>query len=136
MRYTSIRTSYVCVRVVHIIPYPEAANVARGRGSTDIHIYVILHIITGTFPCLMVTFDMRRQFGFYLLQTYTPCTLLVILSWLSFWINKEAVPARITLGVTTVLAMATSLSNSSGAAMNVSYAKALGTQLQNNVLLW
>ena len=69
---------------------------------------------------------MRRQFGFYILQTYTPTILLVILSWLSFWINKEAVPARITLGVTTVLAMATSLANSSGAAIAVSYAKALG----------
>jgi len=51
--------------------------------------------------------------------------LIVILSWLSFWINKEAVPARITLGVTTVLTMSTSLSSSRGAALTVSYAKAL-----------
>jgi hypothetical protein len=39
-----------------------------------------------------------RQFEFYLIQTYLPTILIVILSWMSFWIDMEAVPARITLG--------------------------------------
>ncbi len=57
----------------------------------------------------MVTFHLARQFGYYLLQAYIPSMLIVIISWLSFWIHKDAVPARITLGVTTVLTMATQL---------------------------
>jgi hypothetical protein len=60
----------------------------------------------------MASFQLERQFGFYLLQTYVPTILIVILSWVSFWINMEAVPARISLGVTTVLTMATQLSGS------------------------
>ena len=66
----------------------------------------------GDFPCLKARFQLRRQFGYYLLQTYIPSILIVILSWVSFWINMDAVPARISLGVTTVLTMATQLTGS------------------------
>lgn len=39
------------------------------------------------------------------MQTYLPCTLVVILSQVSFWINKEATPARIVFGLMTVLSL-------------------------------
>ena len=70
---------------------------------------VILYL-AGTYACLKGKFSLKRQYGFYLLQTYIPSILIVIISWVSFWINKDAVPARISLGVTTVLTMATQLS--------------------------
>jgi len=79
----------------------------------------------GDFPCLSVRFSLKRQFGFYLLQTYIPSVLIVILSWVSFWINVEAVPARISLGVTTVLTMATQLTGSRTNIPKVSYPKAM-----------
>ncbi len=41
------------------------------------------------------------------------------------YVLQDAVPARITLGVTTVLTMATQLSGSRGTTITVSYAKAL-----------
>ena len=69
-------------------------------------------MLAGNFPCLKVRFSLKRQFGFYLLQTYIPSVLIVILSWVSFWISVDAVPARISLGVTTVLTMATQLTGS------------------------
>lgn len=47
---------------------------------------------------LKVYFKMQRQQGFYILQIYTPCTLIVVMSWVSFWINKESSPARVALG--------------------------------------
>nr|CDJ82564.1 Neurotransmitter-gated ion-channel ligand-binding and Neurotransmitter-gated ion-channel transmembrane region domain containing protein [Haemonchus contortus] len=47
---------------------------------------------------LKVYFKLQRQQGYYVLQIYTPCTLLVVMSWVSFWINKEASPARVALG--------------------------------------
>jgi hypothetical protein len=43
-------------------------------------------------------FVFQRQQGYYILQVYLPCTLVVIMSWVSFWINKEASPARVQLG--------------------------------------
>jgi len=78
---------------------------------------------TGKYGCLMARFKLKREFGYYLLQCYIPSTLVVIISWVSFWIHKSAVPARITLGVTTVLTMATQLQSAQG--QIVSYARAI-----------
>lgn len=43
---------------------------------------------------------------------YIPSLLIVILSWVSFWINMDAAPARVGLGITTVLTMTTQSSGS------------------------
>ncbi|KAI0225147.1 Glycine receptor subunit alpha-3 [Lamellibrachia satsuma] len=80
---------------------------------------------TGTFPGLTATFELERLFGFFLLQTYIPTILIVILAWVSFWVNMDAVPARISLGVTTVLTMATQLSGCKESIPNVHYPKAI-----------
>ena len=81
--------------------------------------------ITGAFTCLQVSFTLGREIGFYLLQTYIPSTLIVVLSWVSFWISSDSVPARISLGVTTVLTMTTQLSASQQSVPRVSYTKAI-----------
>ncbi|KAK7097235.1 hypothetical protein V1264_004245 [Littorina saxatilis] len=54
---------------------------------------------------LTVYFDFRRHTGYFLIQVYVPCSMLVALSWVSFWINREATSDRITLGSTTMLTM-------------------------------
>ena len=33
-----------------------------------------------------------------MLQVYVPCTLIVVLSWVGFWLNREATSDRVTLG--------------------------------------
>ncbi|KAK3855152.1 hypothetical protein Pcinc_038423 [Petrolisthes cinctipes] len=43
--------------------------------------------------------------GNFLITVYGPCVLLVVLSWVSFWLNREATSDRISLGITTVLTM-------------------------------
>lgn len=43
----------------------------------------------------------------YLSQVYVPCILIVILSWVSFWIHREATSDRVGLGITTVLTLST-----------------------------
>ena len=83
------------------------------------------NLSTGSFSILQARFSLKRQVGFYILQTYIPSMLIVALSWVSFWVSKDAVPARITLGVTTVLTMTTQLSTSRSNSMKVSYPKAL-----------
>lgn len=63
-------------------------------------------LIKGTpHTILAVKFFLRRHTGFFLIQVYIPCILLVVLSWVSFWINREATSDRIALGTTTVLTM-------------------------------
>lgn len=57
--------------------------------------------ISGTYSCIRVDFTLTRNFSFYLTQMYIPCILLVIVSWVSFWLDEAAVPARTALGITT-----------------------------------
>ncbi|XP_016407860.1 gamma-aminobutyric acid receptor subunit pi [Sinocyclocheilus rhinocerous] len=62
---------------------------------------------TGFYPKLVLHFSLRRNVLFFILETYVPSTLLVVLSWVSFWISQSSVPARTCIGVTTVLTMTT-----------------------------
>ncbi|XP_026675696.1 glutamate-gated chloride channel isoform X5 [Diaphorina citri] len=65
---------------------------------------------TGAYSCLKVDLLFKREFSYYLIQIYIPCCMLVIVSWVSFWLDQSAVPARVSLGVTTLLTMATQTS--------------------------
>ncbi|XP_032367683.1 gamma-aminobutyric acid receptor subunit pi [Etheostoma spectabile] len=62
---------------------------------------------TGQYPKLVLHFALRRNVLFFILETYVPSILLVVLSWVSFWISQSSVPARVCIGVTTVLTMTT-----------------------------
>ncbi|XP_043241109.1 gamma-aminobutyric acid receptor alpha-like [Amphibalanus amphitrite] len=59
----------------------------------------------GNFSMLRASFHLQRHMGNFMIQVYGPCVLLVVLSWVSFWLNREATSDRISLGVTTVLTM-------------------------------
>ncbi|TRY70306.1 hypothetical protein TCAL_06643 [Tigriopus californicus] len=80
---------------------------------------------TGNFTCLEVIFKFRRRLGYYLFHTYIPTCLIVMMSWISFWIKPEAVPARVTLGVTSLLTLSTQHANSQKSLPPVSYIKAI-----------
>ena len=56
---------------------------------------------------------------------YLPSMLVVIVSWISFWLNIEAVPARISLGIITVLTISTHSSSITATLPKVSYVKAI-----------
>ncbi|KAF2360402.1 Neurotransmitter-gated ion-channel transmembrane domain [Trinorchestia longiramus] len=68
---------------------------------------------------------LQRQNGYHLLQTYIPTILIVFISWVSFWLDPNAAPARITLGVTTLLTLTTLASGVRQALPPVSYVKAI-----------
>lgn len=80
---------------------------------------------TGSYSCLRTVLQLRRQFSYYLLQLYIPSCMLVIVSWVSFWIDRTAVPARVTLGVTTLLTMTTQSSGMNAKLPPVAYIKAI-----------
>ncbi|KAG1677017.1 Glycine receptor subunit alpha-2 [Nymphon striatum] len=79
----------------------------------------------GNFTCLEVIFTLKRRLGYYMFQTYFPTCMIVIMSWISFWIKPEAVPARVTLGVTSLLTMSTQHAKSQATLPPVSYIKAI-----------
>uniref|UniRef100_A0A7E4W662 Ig-like domain-containing protein n=1 Tax=Panagrellus redivivus TaxID=6233 RepID=A0A7E4W662_PANRE len=91
---------------------------------------------TGEYSCLRTQMILRREFSYYLLQLYIPSFMLVIVSWVSFWLDKDSVPARVTLvsklsnpysvlRVTTLLTMTTQSSGINAKLPPVSYTKAI-----------
>ncbi|XP_076447080.1 glycine receptor subunit alpha-3-like [Babylonia areolata] len=80
---------------------------------------------TGTFPCLEAKLKLQRQIGFYMIQTYIPCMLIVTLSWVSFWLDLNAIPARISVGLLTVLTITTQSSGVRSELPRVPYTKSI-----------
>lgn len=80
---------------------------------------------TGNFTCLEVIFKLKRRLVYYIFNTYIPTCLIVIMSWVSFWIKPEAAPARVTLGVTSLLTLSTQHAKSQSSLPPVSYLKAV-----------
>ncbi|KAK2150386.1 hypothetical protein LSH36_407g01041 [Paralvinella palmiformis] len=62
---------------------------------------------TGAYPCIEAQFKLERRLKSYVLYIYLPSLLVVVLSWVSFWIDLQAVPARISLGILTILTITT-----------------------------
>ena len=77
------------------------------------------------YPCIGASFVLRRSYGYYITQIYVPSLLVVLLSWVNFWLDCEAVPARISLGLLTVLTMTTQSSGARADLPRVSYVKAM-----------
>ncbi|VDN06855.1 unnamed protein product [Thelazia callipaeda] len=81
------------------------------------------HTNTGTYACLRMRLELSRQFSYYLIQLYGPTTMVVIVSWVSFWIDIHSTAGRIALGVTTLLTMTTLTSSINAKLPPVSYIK-------------
>ena len=48
--------------------------------------------------------------GFHMVQSYLPTILIVVISWVSFWMDVDSVAGRTTLGVTTLLTVSSKAS--------------------------
>ncbi|TKR58656.1 hypothetical protein L596_030071 [Steinernema carpocapsae] len=59
------------------------------------------------FSCLTANILLARSIGYNIVQSYIPTGLIVIISWVSFWIDRRAVPARVTLSFTTLVSLTT-----------------------------
>ncbi|XP_078401276.1 gamma-aminobutyric acid receptor subunit gamma-3 isoform X2 [Cetorhinus maximus] len=85
----------------------------------------IIETTAGEYVVMTLYFDLSRRMGYFTIQTYIPCILTVVLSWVSFWIKKDATPARTALGITTVLTMTTLSSIARKSLPKVSYVTAM-----------
>jgi len=80
---------------------------------------------SGTYPCIRAKFEFRRQIGYYLNNIYIPTGMIVLISWVSFWIGIDVLEARLSLGITSLLTLATQIFGIAQSVPVVSYTKAL-----------
>nr|CDS27917.1 Cys loop ligand gated ion channel subunit [Hymenolepis microstoma] len=80
---------------------------------------------TGNYTCLELRFTLSRELGSWLSSVYIPNFLIIIASWHSFWVDLDAKPARVTLGLLTLLSILTQASGVSSSLPRVSYIKAI-----------
>ena len=93
-------------------------------------ITMFLVLFTGNYSVLGVTFVFTRRIGHYLTRVYIPAVLIVLMSRLSFFVDRSSVPARVSLGITTILTMTTLLIGiGQGSLPVVSYMKAVDLYL-------
>lgn len=83
------------------------------------------NLSSGDYIRLYCEIHFVRSMGYYLIQIYIPASLIVIISWVSFWLHRNATPARVALGVTTVLTMTTLMSSTNAALPKISYVKSI-----------
>ncbi|XP_064469329.1 glycine receptor subunit alpha-2-like [Ornithodoros turicata] len=79
----------------------------------------------GEYSCLKADFHLQRSLGYHMVQTYLPTILIVVISWVSFWLDVDAIPARVTLGVTTLLTISSKGGGIQSNLPPVSYVKAM-----------
>lgn len=67
---------------------------------TDMYgfVSVCMYYVLEEFSMVQSTMVLRRNLGYFILQMYVPLSLIVSCSWVSFWIDPKAVPARVQLG--------------------------------------
>jgi len=87
--------------------------------------YCDVKTATGEYSCLRVDLVFARELSFYIVTIYVPCFMIVVVSWFSFWLDYKAVPARVALGVTTLLAMSTTMASIQKSLPPVAYTKAV-----------
>ncbi|KAL7289818.1 glycine receptor subunit alphaZ1 [Trichogramma pretiosum] len=80
---------------------------------------------SGNYSRLIVYFQFERQIGHHLIQTFAPSTLVVMLSWFSFWLGLDAIPGRVALLVTSMLTLVTMFTGLKSDIPPVAYVKAL-----------
>ncbi|CEF66566.1 Gamma-aminobutyric acid receptor subunit beta [Strongyloides ratti] len=102
-------------------------NVHLAHFTVDKHDYIqrTIRLTTGDYSRLSAFFIFKRNIGFYLIQIYFPSSLIVVISWVSFWLSREANSSRISLGLLTLLSMTTIMTSNNSSLPKVSYVKSL-----------
>lgn len=87
---------------VRMFPPKWIRGTVKGRrcfqSNDDLIVFFFFSPNSGAYPRLSLSFRLKRNIGYFILQTYMPSTLITILSWVSFWINYDASAARVALG--------------------------------------
>ena len=79
----------------------------------------------GNYTQLKGIFYFDRLIGYAIMQIYIPSICVVIVSWISLWVNRSAVPARVALCITTLLTISSFWSSINAQLPRVNYVKAI-----------
>ncbi|KAI6227579.1 BMA-AVR-14, isoform d [Aphelenchoides fujianensis] len=89
---SSLFTFYSCCCRIFVRRYKERSK------RIDVVSRLVFPIgyacFNGEYSCARVKLMLRREYSYYLIQLYIPCVMLVVVS---FWLDKDAVPARYAL---------------------------------------
>ena len=88
-------------------------------------LYFIILFSLGSFSTITVTFSFKRRIGYFLIQVFFPNIIVVLISWIVFWMEKEDIGNRMALGITCILTIMFLLGSLNGPLPHVSYPKAL-----------
>ncbi|KAI7789415.1 putative gamma-aminobutyric acid receptor subunit alpha-3-like [Triplophysa rosa] len=100
--------AYTNNEVVYIWTADDEKSVSVAPDGSRLNQYDLLgHVIgketisssTGEYVVMTTYFHLKRKIGYFVIQTYLPCIMTVILSQVSFWLNRESVPARTVFGL-------------------------------------
>ncbi|XP_055499382.1 gamma-aminobutyric acid receptor subunit alpha-3-like isoform X2 [Leucoraja erinacea] len=126
--------AYTNSEVMYVWTHGQANSVVVAEDGSRLNQYDLLgqtvgtEVIrsnTGEYIVMTTHFHLKRKIGYFVIQTYLPCIMTVILSQVSFWLNRESVPARTVFGVTTVLTMTTLSISARNSLPKVAYATAM-----------
>lgn len=93
-------------------PFPSSPLPLLKKTCDGIFLFLVLTIIPfllGNWSGIKATFTFERMSSYFFIHVYGPCALIVIISWISFLLPRSSPPARVTLGVTSVLTVVTIL---------------------------
>ncbi|GFU55776.1 glycine receptor subunit alpha-3 [Nephila pilipes] len=79
----------------------------------------------GNYTSLMVNFCMTRRLTGSVMNVYIPSTMIVVMSFVGFWLSVEHVPARVALSVTSLLTLCTQVHQYRTELPPVNYVKAM-----------
>ncbi|XP_063726194.1 gamma-aminobutyric acid receptor subunit beta-3-like [Symsagittifera roscoffensis] len=105
--------------------YSELPMTAHFTVSNPSYNESIRHFDSGNYSRLCVNIVFERKLLHYILADYLPSGMIVCLSWVSFWVSPDLIPARASLSITTVLAIITLIGGTQQRFPSVSDLKAL-----------
>ncbi|KAI6231052.1 Glutamate-gated chloride channel subunit beta [Aphelenchoides besseyi] len=84
---------------------------------------------TGQYACLRMRLRLSRLINYFLLQLYFPTTMIVVVSWVSFWIDSSSTAGRVALAMTTLLTSFTMQTSINAKLPPVNYVKVIDVWL-------
>lgn len=99
-----IRYSRFCSLFTFAIPQSEwccngAAHVKVSAQHSSSSVAIHIESVTGNYSCLKVDLIFTRDRAFYFTTVFIPGIILVTSSFITFWLEWNAVPARVMIGM-------------------------------------